>query len=87
MPFVHKRFIKICPAAVKISREGNRKQTNLPKFIAKRVDNMLKFLRRDEIARKNRYRQHGRLVGFRTLKRKVSGNAPGSVAGRRQGRV
>ena len=80
---VHKDF----PRWRKDSRVENRKRTILPEFLAKRVDNMLKFLRRDEIARKNRYRQHGRLVGFRTLKRKVPGNAPGSVAGRRQGRV
>ena len=87
MPFVHKRFIKICPDGVKISREENRKQTILPEFIAKRVDNMMKILRRDEIARKNRYRQHGRLVGFKTPERKVPDNAPGSVIGQRRRRV
>ena len=43
----------------------------------------MKILRRDEIARKNRYRQHGRLVGFKTPERKVPGNAPGSVIGQR----
>lgn len=41
----------------------------------------MKILRRDEIARKNRYRQHGRLVGFKTPERKVPDNAPGSVIG------
>ena len=45
MPLVHKRFIKICPAAVKISREGNRKQTNLPKLAREIVQNIARELR------------------------------------------
>ena len=42
MMLVHKRFIKIWLAAVKISREENRKQAILPELPEKLGENVMK---------------------------------------------